>query len=216
MRQERKEKSEPKFHKEYSEFFIVQQGEDADYLQESRDFLEAIEEKELLIFTSTIAEIFSPDDDIGPRREDKLLRIIQYVKRHNLNFDTIRRWYSRIIFDEDDAPRDASGWKGVAVAVPAKMEDPVGAALDVEEAQMTTTSKAPGAPPSKSAASSSGDVKEEPKEKRGRKETRPKSKDRKRSLSPKKVGLVAREQAHEDRMLWRKEHPTRDEWKESE
>jgi hypothetical protein len=108
------------------------------------------------------------------------------------------------------------------------MRDPVQASLDREQLHAakkdrreTDYATAKSKAPSMAAASSSHSEPPKPEvEERGRKETkqRPKDKDRKRSKdrsrSPKKVGLIAREQVHEDRMLWRKEYPTRDEWKD--
>jgi hypothetical protein len=198
-------KQELKFDKEYLEFFDFRiaarkgtaSGDDRD---EFKEFLEGMKGKELQVFVTAIAAMFGPDDDIGPNREDKLLKIIQFVKSYNLTFEMMQRWYTNV-FKVDKAVRDVKGWKDVTVAVPR------------EEPKIPSKASAPSKaqPPLKS---SSSKAKEEPKEKRGRDEAKQKPDDRKRSRSPKRVGLIAREKAHEDKMLWRKEHPTRDEWKD--
>ena len=105
--------------------------------------------KELQVFVSTIAEMFGPEDVIGPEREDKLLKIIQYVKKYNLTFEMIRRWYSNV-FKIDDAVRDVTGWTDVTVTVPEKAKEE-----DLEKAYLTAKSKAPPGPPPSGAAASS-------------------------------------------------------------
>ena len=93
--------------------------------------MEGIKEKELQVFVSTIAEMFSPEDVIGPKREDKLLHIIQYVKKYNLAFEMIRRWYFNV-FQDDATLRDVTGWTDVTVTVPEKVKEE-----DLEKAYLT-------------------------------------------------------------------------------
>ena len=59
--------------------------------QACKAYLEGLDSQELHILVGMVAEMFSPEDEIGHLRVDKLLKMIQYMKKFNLNLEIIKR-----------------------------------------------------------------------------------------------------------------------------
>ena len=80
--------------------------------------MEDIGRSELKVFVCTLAEMFEPEEraQISKKREDRLLKIVQYMIGHNLTIRLIRQWYTNV-FKIDKTVRDVSGWKDVSVRV---------------------------------------------------------------------------------------------------
>jgi hypothetical protein len=140
---------EPTFDKEHLEYFADGSHE------EFRTFLEGLEIRELHIFLGIVAEIFNPEDAVGPRREDKLLKLVQYVKRYNLTFEIIQRWYSNALKSHD---REVAGWKDESITVPEKEESPSERDYKIAKSKIRAAPKMTppsGTPPPQAVASSS-------------------------------------------------------------
>ena len=62
--------------------------------------------------------MFSPDDEIGHLRVDKLLKMIQYMKKFSSNLEIVKRWSTN-----SRKQGDAMGWADVDMQMKVPKED---------------------------------------------------------------------------------------------